>query len=68
MLMNVKIPHQTFNRGGPGRFGGREAARILEAIKPEAAYFTEHNGQAWRRAHRGFADASKIRCWPSPGS
>src|ERR1017187_6543960 len=45
MLMNVKIPHQTFNAAVKDGTAGAKIGKILEAIKPEAAYFTEHNGQ-----------------------
>lgn len=44
MLLNVRIPHEPFNtlvrEGTPGEVIGR----ILEELKPEAAYFTEQNG------------------------
>jgi hypothetical protein len=66
MLMNVKIPHQTFNAAVEDGSAGAKLAKILEAIKPEAAYFTEHDG------HRGavlivdLPDASKIPALAEP--
>ena len=45
--MNVKIPHQQFNTAVKDGSVGSKLNRILEAIKPEAVYFTEQNG------HRG---------------
>ena len=39
MLMNVKIPHQTFNAAVKDGTAGAKLAKILDAIKPEAAYF-----------------------------
>jgi hypothetical protein len=44
MLMTVKIPHESFNAAV--RDGSAEAKlkKILEAIKPEAAYFTSQHG------------------------
>ena len=45
MLMNVKIPHHTFNAAVKDGTVGTKLNKILEAIKPEAVYFTEQNGQ-----------------------
>lgn len=45
MLLNVSIPHREFNAAVREGTVGRKMGRILEEIKPEAAYFTEHNGQ-----------------------
>ena len=47
ILMNVRIPHQQFNAAVKDGTVGPKLNRILEEIKPEAAYFTEQNG------HRG---------------
>jgi hypothetical protein len=47
MLMNVKLPIEPFNSAVRDGTAGKKIQRILEAIKPEAAYFTEQNG------HRG---------------
>ena len=66
MLMNVKIPHPTFNAAVKDGSAGAKLAKILDAIKPEAAYFTEHDG------HRGavlvvdLPDASKIPVLAEP--
>jgi len=47
MLMNVIIPHHIFNAAVRDGTAGAKINKILEAIKPEAVYFTEQNG------HRG---------------
>jgi hypothetical protein len=66
MLMNVKVPHQTFNAAVKDGSAGAKLNKILEAIKPEAVYFTEQNG------HRGAVlivdvpDASKIPALAEP--
>jgi len=66
MLMNVKIPHQPFNAAVKDGSAGAKLAKILEAIKPEAVYFTEQNG------HRGavlivdLPDASKVPALAEP--
>ena len=64
--MNVRIPHQQFNAAVRDGTVGPKLNRILEAIKPEAAYFTEQNG------HRGavlivdLPDPSKIPVLAEP--
>jgi hypothetical protein len=66
LLINVKIPHQQFNAAVKDGSVGSKLNRILEANKPEAVYFTEHNG------HRGavlivdLPDASKIPALAEP--
>ena len=66
MLMNVRIPHQPFNAAVKDGSVGAKIGKILEAIKPEAVWFTEQNG------HRGavliveVADASKIPVLAEP--
>jgi hypothetical protein len=47
MLLNVILPHEPFNTAVRNGTAGATIGRILEAIKPEAVYFTEQNG------HRG---------------
>jgi len=44
MLLTVEIPHEPFNSLVKSGKAGLILKRILEAIKPEAAYFTEHDG------------------------
>jgi hypothetical protein len=45
MLMNVTLPHHTFNAAVKNGTAGKKIAKILDAIKPEAVYFTEQNGK-----------------------
>ena len=47
MLMHVQFPLEPFNSAVRDGSAGAKIKNILEAIKPEAAYFTERNG------HRG---------------
>ena len=47
MLMNVKFPIEPFNTAVRDGSIGPKMQKILEAIKPEVAYFTERYG------HRG---------------
>ena len=45
MLLNVEFPHEPFNAAVRDGSVGAKIARIMEAIKPEAAYFIEQNGR-----------------------
>lgn len=44
MMMNVTIPHEPFNTLVREKKAGPVIQRILQELKPEAAYFTEQNG------------------------
>jgi hypothetical protein len=44
MLLTVTMPHEPFNTLVRKKKAGELLARILEEIKPEAAYFTEQDG------------------------
>lgn len=45
MMMTVKFPHNRFNDAVRDGNAGSRLETILAAIKPEAVYFTEMNGQ-----------------------
>ena len=45
ILMTIRLPHETFNAAVKDGSAGRKTEAILDAIKPEAVYFTEMNGQ-----------------------
>lgn len=47
MLMQIKFPLEPFNTAVRDGSVGHKIQKILEAIKPEAAYFSEQDG------HRG---------------
>ena len=66
MLMNVTIPHQIFNAAVKDGSAGAKLAKILEAIKPEAAYFTEQNGRRGAVLIVDLPDASKIPVLAEP--
>jgi hypothetical protein len=44
MLLTVEYPHEPFNSLVRSGKVGQVLGRILDAIKPEAAYFTEQDG------------------------
>lgn len=45
MLLTVEMPHEPFNSLVRSGKAGEVLKNILETIKPEAAYFTEHDGK-----------------------
>lgn len=45
MLLNVKLPNTEFNAAIRDGSVSKKMGQILEEIRPEAAYFTEQNGQ-----------------------
>ena len=45
MLMHIHLPLEPFNTAVRDGSVGQKMQRIMETIKPEAAYFSEHNGQ-----------------------
>ena len=47
LMLNVTMPHEPFNSLVRNGTAGSTLEKIMEAIKPEAVYFTEQGG------HRG---------------
>lgn len=45
MLMQVHLPLEPFNTAVRDGTAGKKIQKILEAIKPEAVYFSEQNGR-----------------------
>ena len=45
MLMTVRLPHETFNAAVRDGSAGAKTKAILDAVKPEAVYFTAMNGR-----------------------
>ena len=45
MLMHLQFPVEPFNTAVRDGTAGLKIQRILESIKPEAVYFSEHNGR-----------------------
>ena len=52
MLLDIKIPHETFNAAVRDGSVGEKLQRILEATKPEAVYFHWARRAAWRNHDR----------------
>jgi hypothetical protein len=66
MLLNVSFPHDVFNAAVKDGTAGSKLNRILEATKPEAAYFTEQNGQRGAVLIVDMPDPSKLPALVEP--
>ena len=66
VMLNVLFPHQPFNAAVKDGTAGPKLNRILEAIKPEAVYFTEQNGQRSAVVIADLPDASKVPALAEP--
>ena len=66
MLMNVKLPPATFNAAVKDGTVGAKLNKILEAIQPEAVYFTEQQGARGAVLVVNLPDASKIPALAEP--
>jgi hypothetical protein len=66
MLMTVTIPHAPFNAAVKDGTAGAKLGKILDAIKPEAVYFTEHGGLRGAVLIVDMPDASKIPALAEP--
>ena len=45
ILIHVRIPHEPFNTMVRNGTAGDKIKQILEDLRPEVVYFTEHSGQ-----------------------
>src|SRR3974377_1446605 len=66
MLMHVHFPLEPFNTAVRDGSAGSKIKRILEANKPEAAYFCEHNGQRGGTLVVNVNDTSEIPVLAKP--
>ena len=66
MLLNVKLPNTEFNAAVRDGSVGKKMAQIMEEIKPEAAYFTEQDGQRSGLLIVDIDDPSKIPMLAEP--
>ncbi len=65
-LMIVSLPHHTFNAAVKDGTVGAKLKKIMDAIKPEAAYFTELNGKRTGILVVNLAKASQIPALAEP--
>jgi hypothetical protein len=66
VLLNVKMPHGPFNNAVKDGTAGPKLNRILDAIRPEAVYFTEQNGYRGAVLVVDLPDAAKIPAVAEP--
>ena len=66
MLLDITIPHEPFNSLVRKGVTGEKLGKILEALKPEAIYFTEQDGKRGAIAVVDLADPSKIPALAEP--
>jgi hypothetical protein len=45
VILNVTMPHEIFNAAVRDGTAGKKLKKILDELKPEAAYFTEQHGK-----------------------
>jgi len=66
MLLHVKLPTREFNAAVKDGTAGIKLKRIMEELKPEAAYFTEMGGTRGAIMVVELADASKVPALAEP--
>ncbi|VVO31976.1 hypothetical protein PS723_05066 [Pseudomonas fluorescens] len=66
MLLMVEFPHEPFNSYVRDGKVGEIIRRILESIKPEAAYFTEQDGMRSGIFLINVQDSSEIPAFAEP--
>ncbi len=66
MLVQVKIPHDTFNAAVKDGTVGNKMKRILDDLKPEAVYFTEIRGHRGAILIVNVEDPSKVPMFAEP--
>src|SRR5438105_14654114 len=66
MLMSVTFPHEPFNGLVRAKKAGPILRRILEEMRPEAAYFTEQDGTRGAVLVIDVADASRVPTFAEP--
>jgi hypothetical protein len=66
MLLNVRLPHEAFNKTVSDGSVGTKLNKILEATKPEAVYFTAQKGMRCAVLIVDLPDAAKIPSLAEP--
>ena len=66
MLLDITMPHEPFNTLTREGIVGKKISEILEALKPEAAYFTERDGKRGAVIIVDLSDPSKIPALAEP--
>ena len=66
MLLQVRIPNETFNAAVRDGSVGEKINRIMDATKPEAVYFTEQHGERGAIMVIDLPDPSKVPAYAEP--
>jgi hypothetical protein len=66
VLMHIKFPLEPFNSAVRDGSAGPKIQKIMEAIKPEAAYFSEHDGHRGGTLVVNMKDASELPSFAEP--
>ncbi len=66
MLLHVRLPNDEFNKAVKDGTVGQKMRRILDDAKPEAVYFTEHNGKRGAILVIDLVDPSQIPAFAEP--
>jgi hypothetical protein len=66
VMITAKMPHAEFNSAVRDGSAGTKLKRLLEAMKPEAAYFTERDGLRCAVLVVDLADSSGIPALAEP--
>lgn len=65
-ILIASMPHHTFNAAVKDGTAGAKLKKIMDALKPEAAYFTELNGKRTGILVVNVSDASQIPALAEP--
>jgi hypothetical protein len=66
MLLHVDIPHEPFNSLVRAGTAGDTLTKILDSLKPQAAYFTEQDGRRGALLVIDVASASDVPRFAEP--
>jgi hypothetical protein len=66
MILHARFPHDTFNAAVKDGTAGSKIKRILDQLKPEAAYFTEYGGTRGAILIVEVANPSRIPSFAEP--
>jgi hypothetical protein len=66
IILDVTFPHEIFNAAIKDGSAGAKMQRIMEAVKPEAIYFTSHDGHRGAVVIVDLPDASKLPSLAEP--
>jgi hypothetical protein len=66
MILDITVPHEPFNSLVRKGEAGKKLGEILDALKPEAVYFSEHDGKRGAYIVVDMADSSQIPALAEP--